>query len=287
MWSESARKTAEIEGRQHREHLEKEGVLGLRRPVGITATPWQASPEQRLEPNQKVVHLIRHGQAFHNLMADVYRDHGKFVDSVGKDKQADNPYQRPEMLDPPLTALGREQAKALRPACKSLPSVELVVASPLRRATETALLAFSHMANGCASGSKFLGHQDISECSGKNICDKRRALEEIKAEFTSVDWSQIVDEEDPLWTEERESARGLSDRGYSFLMWLQARPEKEVAVASHSAWLFSLLNTTVECADPALEQWFLTGEMRSVVLQFSERSASESDDAIAKRQRCK
>ena len=42
------------------------------------------------------------GQAFHNLLADIYRDHGKVVDSVGTKEQSDNPYQRPELLDPPL-----------------------------------------------------------------------------------------------------------------------------------------------------------------------------------------
>jgi len=280
--TDSARKTAAIEGKQHLAHLEKEGVLGLRRQVRITAAP--AGSERNLAENQKVVHLIRHGQAFHNLLADIYRDHGKMVDCTGSEKQADNPYQRPEVLDPPLTALGRQQAKDLRPTCRSLAGVELVVVSPMRRATETALLAFE----GAAPSGKpirFLGHSDVTENNGKNICDKRRCLTEIKMDFPSVDWSHIEHEEDPLWTEKRESGQELADRNYAFLLWLRTRPEKEVAVTTHSATLFNLLNTTLECLDPALSQWFLTGELRSVVLEFSDRAESELDDPAAKQQR--
>merc|ERR1712054_511618 len=98
----------------------------------------------------------------------------------------------------------------------------------------------------------------------------------IKADFPKVDWSHIVDEDDPLWTEERESSQVLADRAYSFMMWLRTRPEKEVAVVTHSAWLFNLLNTTVECEDQELAQWFLTGELRSVVLEFSDREPEPS-----------
>ena len=39
------------------------------------------------------VHLIRHGQGFHNLMADVYRSHGVKFASTGKDLSENNPYR--------------------------------------------------------------------------------------------------------------------------------------------------------------------------------------------------
>ena len=45
---------------------------------------------------------------------DIYRDFGRSVDSTGA-SLTDSPYVRPELLDPPLTALGRDQVKSLRP----------------------------------------------------------------------------------------------------------------------------------------------------------------------------
>jgi broad specificity phosphatase PhoE len=274
MYSEAARKTAKIEGEQHRLHLEQDGVLGLHRPVRITAAAATSSAE--LEANQKIVHWVRHGQAFHNLFADVWRECGKTLDSTGTQSQASNPYQRSEMLDPPLTALGRQQAKALQEHWPALKNVEAAFVSPMRRAVETALLGFGEMPNvlkfiGQPRRRFFLAHQDATECSGHHICDKRRPLAEVRADFPSLDWRQIKDEEDPLWTDERESSLALSNRTYSFLLWLRERTEKEVVVVSHSAWLFSLLNTSVECLDPVLAEWFLTGELRSVISTFTDR----------------
>ena len=34
------------------------------------------------------------------------------------------------------------------------------------------------------------------------------------------------------------------------------------------AWLFSLFNAVLKCDDPALSEWFVNGEMRSVVVDF-------------------
>ena len=77
------------------------------------------------------------GQGFHNLLGDLYRDFGRTVDSTGQDTD-DNPYTRPEIEDSPLTAVGRAQARGLRATVRALGGIELVVASPLRRAIETA-----------------------------------------------------------------------------------------------------------------------------------------------------
>merc|ERR1712008_183405 len=110
---------------------------------------------------------------------------------------------------------------------------------------------------------------DAHEQGHANVCDKRRPLREVKAEFPMVNWSGIHDEEDPVYSfESPETGRQCSDRAYRFMLWLRKRPEAEVAVGTHSAWLFSLLNTVVECADKDLALWFLTGELRSLVISF-------------------
>ena len=45
------------------------------------------------------------------------------------------------------------------------------------------------------------------------------------------------------------------------MRWVRARPESEIIVATHSAWLFTLLNTVIEADSADLSSWFLTGEL--------------------------
>lgn len=272
--SEAAKLTAKLEGEHHLEGLRNEGLLGLRRAVRITVRPLDGSTPKK---GEKVVHLIRHGQGFHNLFSDLWKEFGQKVDIT----DPKNPYNRPEVLDPPLTAIGRQQAQALQPLTKRLTGVQLVVVSPLRRAVETSLLAFPHLLHAAESDGGlqdekkkvFLGREECHEEVHSNICDMRRPLSEIKAEFPMVDWSEILEEEDPVWDGgKRESGRSVSDRAYAFMLWLRARPEVEVAIGTHSAWLFNLLNTVMDCsADPRLAEWFLTGELRSVLVAFDDQ----------------
>ena len=63
-------------------------------------------------------------------------------------------------------------------------------------------------------------------------------------------------------------ASTLADRGF------------KVAVATHSAWLFTLLNSCVDCADPQLAAWFLTGELRTVILSFEDYVLSDMDQQV-------
>ncbi|KAJ1444217.1 histidine phosphatase superfamily [Pelagophyceae sp. CCMP2097] len=262
LYSASALATAQLEGAQHLEGLRAQGCLGLERAVEIRARAWDGGAAP---PGCKIVHLIRHGQGFHNLLADVYRDFGRSVDATGL-VAGDSPYTRPELLDPPLTAVGRAQAKSLQPATLQLGGIELVVVSPLLRAVQTAALAMPHL----KAAVPWVAHPFVQEQSGKHTCDKRRAREDLVDDFPLLDVT-LVDEGDSLWTEQREPMRAVSDRGHDFLLWLHARPEAEIAVATHSAWLFTLLNTACVCAEPELATWFQTGEFRSLILEFDTR----------------
>jgi len=260
--SESARATAKIESAQHLEELRAQGALGLETTRATVVRARLYTPEAALEPGAKVVHLIRHGQGFHNLLGDLYRDFGRTVDSTGTD--SGGPYARPEIVDPPLTAVGRDQAKALRPTTSAL-KTELVVCSPLQRAVETAALAFPSRENGVA----WIAHPDAMEASGKNTCDMRRPRSEIHQNYPFLDLSLLESEVDDRWNPDaRESAKSVSDRSHAFLLWLRRRAETHVAVATHSAWLFTLLNTAVVCDRDELKLWFLTGELRSLVLTY-------------------
>ena len=52
----------------------------------------------------------------------------------------------PHLVDPALTPKGIQQARDLQQAAQGLsPAPELIVVSPMRRAVDTALLAFAHV----------------------------------------------------------------------------------------------------------------------------------------------
>eukprot|EP01065_Artemidia_motanka_P011709 TRINITY_DN16370_c0_g1_i1.p1 TRINITY_DN16370_c0_g1~~TRINITY_DN16370_c0_g1_i1.p1 ORF type:complete len:256 (+),score=46.50 TRINITY_DN16370_c0_g1_i1:127-894(+) len=246
-----------VEGSQHLDQLRACGLLTSQRttPAAIKAVVPSGSCD-------KIVHFVRHGQAYHNLFAEMYREQGHDLDSTGE-KGGPTPYTRPELVDPPLTEKGRQQAKdAFRIASETSP--ELIVSSPLRRAVETCVMAYRGH-----SGVPRVFHEDVREQAGKHTCDKRRDTEEIVAEFPLFDASAIP-ERDVLWTEVRESKKELADRGASFMQWLKARPERNIAVVTHSAWLAALLNCVVDCSGcPEYAAWFGTGELRSVGLVWN------------------
>lgn len=276
------------ESLQQLEFLREGGAIGVARPVKISATGAFAPDGEvpvALGDGEKRVHLIRHGQGFHNLLADIYKELGKKFNSATGEGGADNPYLRPEVLDPPLTEVGRSQARWLQPLAKSL-RPELVVVSPMVRATQTALIAFEHLVAGAATEVPFVAHEGCHEIGGVHVCDRRRALGELRKDFPMVDYSAAsVAEDDPLWSEtERESPRALAARGYEFMLWLRGRQERDIVVAAHSAWLFALLNAVVDCEDDGARRWFATGEMRSFVFRFA-GEAPPADEPAAKRSR--
>lgn len=274
LYSASAMATAKIEGEQHYAELKAQQVLDIRRAVIIRAHSPDGTP---LKKGQKVLHLIRHGQGFHNLLGDLYRDFGKTVDSTGSDDGVGNPYARPEIMDSPLTQIGREQAKGLRIQTKMLEGIELVVVSPLQRAAQTAALGMPHLKRRVP----WIGHPMVQETSGRNVCDRRRDKVEIKDDFPWVNWDLVTSEQDTAFDyDKRESARSVSDRGYNFLLWLRERPEEEIVVATHSAWLFTLLNTVIKTNHPDLATWFLTGELRTIIIEYEDYLLSDIDQQV-------
>lgn len=256
----------------------EEGVRALRVYAAADGSVGSGT-RQALAAGEKRVHFIRHGQGFHNLLADLYREMGKKFDAQSGAGAADNPYCRPEVLDSPLTELGRSQARALQPAAQRL-APELVVVSPLTRATQTALIGFAHLVEGSTTAVPFVAHEGCHEIAGVHTCDRRRALTELRRDFPQVDYAQAgIAEEDPLWSEhDRETLQCLAARCCEFMVWLRSRPEREIAVASHFAWLFTLLNAVVVCDEPRLCAGFRTGELRSLVLRFEDSASQVSAD---------
>lgn len=219
--SDAATASLLTESAEHLAHLQASGACGRKRAVTIRASPVPAGGVGALLPCQKLVHLQRHGQGFHNLLGDLYRQFGKKFDSTGGNTEG-SPYVLPEVVDPPLTAVGRRQCIAAQPLARSL-SPKLVVLSPLCRAVQTALLTFEHLIERQPPGVlatllpslfgqssvPFIALESARETFGRHTCDQRRSVSEIKTDFShTVDFSLMEDDADTLWTAERREPVG-------------------------------------------------------------------------------
>jgi broad specificity phosphatase PhoE len=198
----------------------------------------------------KALHLLRHAVAVHNQ----------------PEAAAKLP---PEALfDPGLTAQGFAQAQALRPLVQNL-GAQLVVASPLTRALQTAVSVLSgkegatatdtastsSAGSGGGSGSgasppassgpatppPIVAVEAVREAYGQYLPDKRRTRAELAAAFSPpVDLSALP-EEDALWTPRRETLDSVLGRARAFVEEVLRRPERRVLVVSHGVFLQCVL----------------------------------------------
>jgi broad specificity phosphatase PhoE len=98
-------------------------------------------------------------------------------------------------------------------------------------------------------------------------------------DFPGIDFSLIEKEEDELFqSDRRETKMEVGERVYAFLEWLEQRTETHVAIVSHSGWLMTLFHGCVQC-DDSLKDWFQTGELRSVKLEFVKKNQSSSSSS--------
>ena len=90
-----------------------------------------------------------------------------------------------------------------------------------------------------------------------------------------INFDDIEHDDDVFWDEygeRRETLLEKSERIYEFLTeYVRQRPEKEIAIVCHSAYLFTLLNAVMDITDEELRSWFLTSEVRSLQMTFVDR----------------
>ena len=217
----------------------------------------------------KTIHFIRHGEGFHNI-------------GIGN-------------MDARLTRKGWTQAHSLHTHAErhaAIAGIQLVVTSPLTRALETAAGAFgspkgtkilmasqtsvpnlqeAHEPIYVQEGKTYIAHETCRERLGPSSCDARRSRDILEESFPGVDFSLLTNGPDPYWKEnstEKESA--VVARGQMFLDFIMRRPEINIAVVTHSAFLwFTLANFGNEMSKSVrekIQRWYENGEMRSLCL---------------------
>lgn len=202
----------------------------------------------------KILHFVRHAEGTHNVNSD---------------------YRNPSNIDAKLTERGLQQCRVLASkidACArydgerdrasfdgaavhpSLKNVQSVVVSPMTRTLQTARNSFPDFY--ASDVVPFLACEDWRETCNY-LCDKRRTVDLLRTEFRGVDFRRVR-EEDPLWakyealfgphdgdhTSHRESDddRGLEARARRAWRFLADRPETNLVVVSHQAFMRHVFN---------------------------------------------
>ncbi|KAK6916234.1 Histidine phosphatase superfamily, clade-1 [Dillenia turbinata] len=233
----------------------------------------------------KTLHLVRHAQGIHNIDGD-------------KNYKA---YMSPEYFDAHLTPLGWQQVDHLRTHVHTYglsKRIELVITSPLMRTLQTAVGVFG--GEEYSDGLKSLplmvenaGKSNRSAISSSNCppifalelcrehlgvypCDKRRSVSEYQFLFPAME-----SDEDVMWKADvRETTEELAARGLNFMKWLWTRKEKEIAVVTHSGFLFHALSAFGNGCHPLVKKEicrrFANCEIRSMVIVNRGMAGSDS-----------
>lgn len=205
-----------------------------------TTTKKATSPTKH---NNKELIIVRHGQAQHNPRAEVAKAKGcsmeEFIALMRED----------DVLDAVLTEDGRLQAQAARLSSEWAASIQLVVSSSLSRALETADHVHPPLSVSSTSwplpkhNVRRVSHEHFREVSGDLLNCKRRTKSELAASFPHWDLTELVDEEDALWTPIMEDLGAAAERGYLGLKWLMEDcPEEKILLVSHGGILRYTMN---------------------------------------------
>jgi broad specificity phosphatase PhoE len=159
--------------------------------------------------------------------------------------------------------------------------VELIVASTLSRALQTASYAF-----GTEGQIPFIAVEEWRERIDEKPCERRRTVSELGADFPHVDFSEITNE-DMVWQPDKEESRvEMRARALAALKWLWRRPEYEIAVVTHSCFMADALfhsKTPFILSEDTLKPYFENCEVRSV--QLWERESEEPQITAGKGKR--
>ena len=134
--------------------------------------------------------------------------------------------------DVPLTDVGREQAKSIRPILEKIP-FDRVYSSDLSRAIDTQMLALPGY-----TGQRLALIREISvgSLSGKSIPETRKALGEEGKRLPLIGYAQFGGE----------STEELYDRARRFLKLLEDDPCENVAAFAHGGFLSAVLRVVLE-----------------------------------------
>ena len=221
-------------------------------PKGLVAGFYARAPGK----SYKWVYFIRHSEALVNAAGRVFPKDDPRKKAVRMDMK---------YLDSPLSEKGLAEAKGMR---AKAPQVDLVVASPLTRALQTATAVF-----GCdTDGPPLVALEELREFCGKQFqpCDSRRAPQELQLEFPHVDFSHVPPGGDSLLGPNKvESVESVDQRIYRFFEWLRISEHQNIGCIAHFQILTRIFeNLQAAGLDCAAYGDFKNLEVRSIPIAF-------------------
>ncbi|XP_021617520.1 phosphoglycerate mutase-like protein 1 isoform X2 [Manihot esculenta] len=236
-----------------------------------------STTSQRLIPlgHSKIIHLVRHAQANHNVAGK--KDHDALLS--------------PEFFDASLSSLGLEQVSNLSNhvyASGLLKKIDLVITSPLLRAMQTAVGVFGRERSSGLKCPPIIAVELCRERTGVHPCDKRKTIREYSSLFPQIDFSLIESDDDNLWKADvRETEEEVAARGLKFMNWLKTRHETEIAVVTHHRFLQYTLSAIRNDFHPSLRseicKEFSNCELRSMIMVDKRMVNSPTTDSNGER----
>jgi broad specificity phosphatase PhoE len=175
----------------------------------------------------KKLFCIRHGEGWHNVNARIIGSNAYY----DKDKQ-----------DPSLTELGINQAKELGKTWDEKKNIELIITSPLTRCIQTMNNIFEN------TNIPIVSVDYLREYPASLQYSNRRKNESVLKEKYKNIFFSLVSEEDDMWNNNKkyETNDQLQYRTEMFENFIKSRPEKNIAVVSHSTFLMNFLFNTID-----------------------------------------
>lgn len=161
------------------------------------------------------IHFVRHAQGYHNLCVENHN-----------------------IRDPELTPYGKQQCSHLQQIWP-YHNVDFIVASPLKRTVNTALLSFGNIISKKGLIVNTLPElQETSDLpcdTGLSRLELETAFAGQPVEFSRVEegWNSKVGK----WAPEQPE---IQERAKTARRWLRSRPERDIVVVTHGALLHYL-----------------------------------------------
>ena len=175
----------------------------------------------------KLLYCIRHGTALHNV--NFWK--------MGRKAYTD-------FKDTPLIDKGKIEAIKLGTDWKDLFNVELVLVSPLSRTLDTAKYVFQNYDDvPIIALDELMEHPQAEE-----LCNQRFDKNELVNRYPNIDFSNISDNPKIYWSDKlvhEKELVNLDNRINIFKEFVRKRPEKTIAIVSHSSLLGHMMHNKI------------------------------------------
>lgn len=207
----------------------------------IESKPWRKAPKKAREDANiphlvpPVVHCVRHAQVRFptEFPRDTHSHHAHLHQGYHNLSLANH-----AIRDPALTSYGEQQCRHLARTFPYHKTVDLLVASPLKRTLDTCLISFEPEVR---AGMRIIALPEAQE-TGPVPCDTGLDPLPLKAAYKdmSVDFELVQDgwnSKTGKWSAE---SADIKARALEVRQWLKARPEKEIVLVTHGGFLHYL-----------------------------------------------